>query len=72
MTNTELLDFCFVDRTNERILANEYISNKLIIFGLDKGEPIVKFNDLHDKNTFQKFAKKVLILKYVQNIFMNT
>lgn len=59
MTNTELLNFRFVDRTNERILANEYISNKdnfiLSVIGKNNAGKNFFINQLEKENKDTRF-----------------
>ena len=54
MTNTELLDFRFVDRTKERTLANEYISNNdnfiLAVIGKNNAGKNFFINQLEKEN----------------------
>ena len=77
MTNTELLNFHFVDRTDERKLANDYISGSnnfiLLVYGKShagKNFFIDKLEDENEKIFFLIFdfeqTKRKNALKYIK------
>lgn len=79
MTNTELLNFHFVDRTDERKLANDYISGSnnfiLLVYGKShagKNFFIDKLEDENEKIFFLIFdfeqTKRKNALKYITDI----